>query len=291
MQRGEGGPQEYVGYQSRAGGLTRAILDTMSPIVKFGARPAPPSSPRRSTLEHRGSTYKLDDVELAGVKELNYQSSPDTLPQLSMRGRAQSSGSMSVAAIESAAEVEVGVDPALVDDSQQCPICVEDFADGDDIRVLPCDERHRFVRWTSGREVADFAARRLPRSVAARGLLALSTVSQRRARSQAARRAAGRGTAGDGQPIAFRPLRRPGPHGAASVLGDLERSLAPALRFGAEPRLARRALISPFRSCSSRCTRWEVSRSLQYLPLPVQTHARGRRSSEDDVQYWTRIDK
>ena len=151
VQRGEGGEAEYVGYQSRAGGLTRAILDTI-PIVKFGARPAAAPSPRRSTLEHRESTYKLDDVELSGgVKELHYAGQPDdTLPQLSMRGRPRSMASTSALATDSAAEEgEVGVDPALVDDSQQCPICVEDFADGDDIRVLPCDERHRFVRHVS----------------------------------------------------------------------------------------------------------------------------------------------
>lgn len=142
VQRGEGGEHEYVGYQSRAGGLTRAILDTI-PIVKFGARPSAPA-PSRAALEHRESTYKLDAVELAGVKEMHYaEPSQDTLPHLSKHGRTPSAGSTSAAM---AVAPEDGVDPALVDDSQQCPICVETFADGDDIRVLPCDERHRFVR-------------------------------------------------------------------------------------------------------------------------------------------------
>jgi Ring finger domain len=38
------------------------------------------------------------------------------------------------------------IDPLTVDDQLVCPICVEEWQDGDDLRVLPCDSRHRFHR-------------------------------------------------------------------------------------------------------------------------------------------------
>lgn len=37
-----------------------------------------------------------------------------------------------------------GADPNDVNDSITCPICLLDFEEGEDIRILPCDARHRF---------------------------------------------------------------------------------------------------------------------------------------------------
>ena len=37
-------------------------------------------------------------------------------------------------------------DPTSVNNRVTCPICVCDFEDGEDVRVLPCDGRHRTVR-------------------------------------------------------------------------------------------------------------------------------------------------
>ncbi|KAH8921891.1 hypothetical protein BT69DRAFT_289705 [Atractiella rhizophila] len=37
-------------------------------------------------------------------------------------------------------------DPTQIDSEHTCPICVDSFNDGDDIRILPCDQRHRFHR-------------------------------------------------------------------------------------------------------------------------------------------------
>lgn len=42
------------------------------------------------------------------------------------------------------AEHEGNTDLVDVNNSITCPICVYDFVEGDDIRVLPCDARHRF---------------------------------------------------------------------------------------------------------------------------------------------------
>jgi len=44
------------------------------------------------------------------------------------------------------AQTVPGIDPLDVDHGQTCPICVQDFEEGDDLRILPCDGRHRFHR-------------------------------------------------------------------------------------------------------------------------------------------------
>jgi hypothetical protein len=45
-----------------------------------------------------------------------------------------------------AGPAETSIDPLTVDDQLVCPICVDEWQDGDDIRILPCDGRHRFHR-------------------------------------------------------------------------------------------------------------------------------------------------
>lgn len=38
------------------------------------------------------------------------------------------------------------IDPSDVDNVKSCPICVEDFEEGDDLRILPCEGRHAYHR-------------------------------------------------------------------------------------------------------------------------------------------------
>ena len=45
-----------------------------------------------------------------------------------------------------AAALPLSINPADVDHGTTCPICVCEFEDGEDIRILPCDARHQFHR-------------------------------------------------------------------------------------------------------------------------------------------------
>lgn len=111
------GPSTIAGRpkRTRAGGLARAMLDTL-PVVKFGERSAP----------------KQDDVELTA----NTSYAPDQA--------AQQGGTIKGPAMTTTAETEGGIAAASssVDqsaDTQGCSICTEDFEIGQDQRVLPCD--------------------------------------------------------------------------------------------------------------------------------------------------------
>lgn len=164
--------------QSRARGLTRAILDTF-PIVKFGnstpeenngppAQPMPSKDVETLTDSRTGAsamelrewemldTYvspspqgvtagieSKDDTEQAVSKDALYSSpvagpavriitetsrQPDDLGEGSSRKPARDRNDIMPAAIG----------------RETCPICIMDFEEGDDLRLLPCDGKHRF---------------------------------------------------------------------------------------------------------------------------------------------------
>ncbi|KAF8757228.1 RING-like zinc finger [Rhizoctonia solani] len=135
--------------QTRAAGLARAVLDTF-PVVKFGR----PSATTNQSYE--GKDYETKDVEMTRtsgsaadlergmptvkpVGTLVHSSTPDessgTQPSQPV---ASGSSPSSPTRGDNLTRVAIGV--------ETCPICILDFEDGDDLRVLPCEGRHRFHR-------------------------------------------------------------------------------------------------------------------------------------------------
>uniref|UniRef100_A0A8H7Y7Z3 RING-type domain-containing protein n=1 Tax=Psilocybe cubensis TaxID=181762 RepID=A0A8H7Y7Z3_PSICU len=189
---GDGGPP-----QSRARGLTRAILDTF-PIVKFGSNQAgpsqSPSSPRYpldKDSEVQSSSYNIEmgaiptgsgantladaGLNLAESSSCSAPGSRQTDQEQELQDH-NSSGSRdipnshSLSALQNASDnlasrqrpfVGLGegtsrdippesslpaqddVVPASIG-RETCPICIVDFEEGDDIRVLPCEGKHCF---------------------------------------------------------------------------------------------------------------------------------------------------
>ncbi|KAI8993874.1 hypothetical protein BD414DRAFT_480700 [Trametes punicea] len=190
-----GGPPGTFGPQSRARGLTRAILDTF-PVVKFGRVDAPSDEP-----------IAAKDVESAEVAELSYaapgESVRSALPAVAgaqdvdvelrewqiVATKLDSDGkpidplsdpAAARPAFTRTTQVDGADDPSkrasssshvpqpiprppkppvsdgpsggekdVVPDAigrETCPICIVDFEEGDDLRVLPCEGHHRFHR-------------------------------------------------------------------------------------------------------------------------------------------------
>ncbi|KAI0479273.1 hypothetical protein GGR56DRAFT_371196 [Xylariaceae sp. FL0804] len=125
--------------QSRAKGLARAVLETL-PIVKFGdPEPNKPDAENElgsvSTNGQSPSTQGRSDVVQEGAE----QSTPS--------GAITGTGASSVPAEASRAEGSSAASPKtedqpVGDENPGCSICTEDFARGEDVRVLPCN--HKF---------------------------------------------------------------------------------------------------------------------------------------------------
>ena len=144
--------------QSRARGLTRAILDTF-PIVKF------------NTAESRSKDIEQRDVELSHwevvdvpedvrsrhdtipvPEEVHLKETPignqDTVPcKESCSSTTPDREALEVNSvhprIQSASAATPEITPAAIG-RETCPICIVDFEEGDDLRVLPCEGKHRF---------------------------------------------------------------------------------------------------------------------------------------------------
>ncbi|KAG8885787.1 hypothetical protein FRB97_009492 [Tulasnella sp. 331] len=168
MRGPEGAPQ------TRAAGLTRAILDTF-PVVKFGrgniAATAVASTPQgeqnaydkpyndpewADPRDHQpqGSNSQSIELKMQAVSPpppgLGYTGAPEmTSPRSSSSQRrsgrshrrrpSQRSGHTS----EGDHVVRTEPTPEMIG-TETCPICILDFEDGDDVRVLPCEGHHKF---------------------------------------------------------------------------------------------------------------------------------------------------
>ncbi|KAG6897892.1 hypothetical protein C0992_009376 [Termitomyces sp. T32_za158] len=162
--------------QSRARGLTRAILDTF-PVVKFGGDSMAPSSSAELGSQH--TPVKIVD-QLGQSNSSNVESKELRIVRFDKRDTPQPKAPMEIEANQSISDVEhqrtladsspsesgpgsammsglilregfsggvargsKDVVPASIG-RETCPICIMDFEEGDDLRVLPCEGKHRF---------------------------------------------------------------------------------------------------------------------------------------------------
>lgn len=136
--------------QSRARGLTRAILDTF-PIVKFDR-----SMEEAKDIEQRSVELtnwevldppKADEPSDVSEKD-NEKQDPqpvdgdvehtvEAIPRRPKKATVPSDQS------RVASGVAPDISPAAIG-RETCPICIVDFEEGDNLRVLPCEGKHRF---------------------------------------------------------------------------------------------------------------------------------------------------
>ncbi|KZV81895.1 hypothetical protein EXIGLDRAFT_360558 [Exidia glandulosa HHB12029] len=169
--------------QSRAGGLTRAILDTF-PVIKYAVAPAagaPTDPPAKPSDEEEGRVS--DEIQLKEVSATPPVTTTEALRRLSHDEEASSSTSASASGSRSRSQ-DASPSPAVAEGSRlsmavdepaaaahvhgtgdadvaaaaavpapdastrraACPICILDFEEGEDVRVLPCKGHHMFHR-------------------------------------------------------------------------------------------------------------------------------------------------
>lgn len=175
---------EFGQAQSRARGLTRAILDTF-PVIKFsrmpdeqvnssvypkpadeesgsgslemgelphgneptqtpsqdGERPVGTTVAAAAMHAHRNASVDVPSSPGAGSSRQNSVLSPGNVPTSHPEIAVATSPTVLRAGEDSADSP--GVMPSAIG-RETCPICILDFEDGDDIRVLPCEGHHVF---------------------------------------------------------------------------------------------------------------------------------------------------
>jgi len=158
-----GGPAGLA--QSRTGGLTRAILDTF-PVIKFGHAPDVPHDGAGKFVdpEHLPDAVQLRELSRGeSTSTIAERSLSDNNPNMEGSGRhlrinfdfgageefppmtpLSHPGSQSTFGQVGSATPPLDELAAMGHDT--CPICIVDFEEGDDLRVLPCEGKHRFHR-------------------------------------------------------------------------------------------------------------------------------------------------
>ncbi|KAG9103469.1 hypothetical protein FRC06_010577 [Ceratobasidium sp. 370] len=131
--------------QTRAGGLTRAILDTF-PVVKFGR-------PSANERYHEGKDYEAKNLEMKRTSGDVEEGGPGMTIRIVDRSAEDEEAAVGTRRPQPAASGSAPPSPTRADEVtraaigvETCPICIVDFEDGDDLRVLPCEGRHRFHR-------------------------------------------------------------------------------------------------------------------------------------------------
>ena len=152
------------GLQSRARGLTRAILDTF-PVVKFGSSTPNVQSNGKdieSTDSADNSAMEMTSHHKAQLGEEPYRQTAEKKAMAEAIERdaaapesAEEDSSSSQRASSSSNVVTRRPPPDAARSSREdvvpdaigretCPICILDFEEGDDLRILPCEGQHRF---------------------------------------------------------------------------------------------------------------------------------------------------
>ena len=139
--------------QSRAKGLARAVLDTF-PIVKFSGPEGEARPPKDVETQGMELTHweVVDDPRSSAGSSGSEQNVGGERPP--RNGSNQPTNEMGSADGQlrravltrsgtQASRQNTDVTPQTIG-RETCPICIVDFEEGDDLRVLPCEGKHRF---------------------------------------------------------------------------------------------------------------------------------------------------
>ncbi|KAI4200127.1 MAG: hypothetical protein LQ350_004166 [Teloschistes chrysophthalmus] len=133
------GPRNIIGRprQSRAKGLARAMLETL-PIVKFGDN----DSPKPTNVERDIEMVPANTVPEAPVQEHSYHA-PTAFTDHAGASEASTDPPGTSKPPDNATSPLPTADPMVnADNGLACSVCTDDFAKGQDVRVLPCN--HKF---------------------------------------------------------------------------------------------------------------------------------------------------
>ncbi|KAJ7045539.1 hypothetical protein C8F04DRAFT_1065183 [Mycena alexandri] len=128
--------------ESRARGLTRAILDTF-PIVKFGTPHAGVAATKAADDQQRDPEIHLPEMKKSSSPSQSAFTNSVAGPSgFLLDQNEHNPPPASLLDASGAREAEATIPAAI--GRETCPICIVDFEEGDDLRVLPCDGAHRF---------------------------------------------------------------------------------------------------------------------------------------------------